>query len=71
MNEILISTIIKFNNKKCLIAIKYFNYEILIKLAWTITPALVLIFIAFSSFKLLYLIDKVSNLAIILLIRGY
>ena len=33
----------------------------LIELIWTITPALVLIAIAFPSFKLLYLLDEVID----------
>ena len=37
---------------------------------WTITPALILILIAFPSFKLLYLMDEVSDPAISVLAEG-
>jgi len=40
---------------------KYANHGTLIELIWTITPAIVLIMIAFPSFKLLYLMDEVIS----------
>lgn len=40
---------------------KYMNHGTLIELIWTVTPALILIFIAFPSFKLLYLMDEVTD----------
>lgn len=40
---------------------KYLNHGTLIELIWTITPALILILIAFPSFKLLYLMDEVTD----------
>jgi GIY-YIG catalytic domain/Cytochrome C oxidase subunit II, transmembrane domain/NUMOD1 domain len=47
------------------------NVELtLIELVWTITPALILILIAFPSFKLLYLMDEVSDPAISVLAEG-
>lgn len=55
---ILSSTIINFKNTKSSIIYKYQNHGTLIELIWTITPALVLICIAFPSFKLLYIIDE-------------
>jgi hypothetical protein len=42
----------------------------LIELIWTITPALVLILIAFPSFKLLYLMDEVNDPAMTILAEG-
>lgn len=42
----------------------------LIELVWTITPALILILIAFPSFKLLYLMDEVSDPAMSVLAEG-
>ena len=42
----------------------------LIELIWTITPALILILIAFPSFKLLYLMDEVSDPAMAILAEG-
>lgn len=40
---------------------KYMNHGTLIELVWTVTPALILILIAFPSFKLLYLMDEVTD----------
>jgi cytochrome c oxidase subunit 2 len=40
---------------------KYSNHGTLIELIWTISPALVLVAIAFPSFKLLYLMDDVLD----------
>nr|QUG09712.1 cytochrome b [Peltigera rufescens] len=68
---ILISIIIKFNNKKWPIANKYLSHGTLIELIWTITPALILILIAFPSFKLLYLMDEVSDPAMVVLAEGH
>lgn len=55
------NTIITFNNNKSNISYKYANHGTLIELIWTITPALVLIAIAFPSFKLLYIMDIIDN----------
>lgn len=54
---ILFSVIWNFNNNKSPISHKYLNHGTLIELIWTITPAFILILIAFPSFKLLYLMD--------------
>jgi len=45
-------------------------FSTLIELIWTITPALILILIAFPSFKLLYLMDEVSDPAMSVLAEG-
>ena len=50
---------------------KYLNHGTLIELIWTITPALILILIAFPSFKLLYLMDEVSDPAMSVLAEGH
>lgn len=50
--------IIKFNTAKNPIVYKYFTHGTGIELIWTITPALVLVAIAFPSFRLLYLMDN-------------
>nr|YP_008994148.1 cytochrome c oxidase subunit II [Jaminaea angkorensis]AGJ71979.1 cytochrome c oxidase subunit II [Jaminaea angkorensis] len=55
------STIVNFHSNKNEIVYKYANHGTLIELIWTITPALVLIAIAFPSFKLLYLMDEVIS----------
>ena len=51
------SIIYYYNSTKSPIVHKYLNHGTLIELIWTITPALVLIAIAFPSFRLLYLLD--------------
>nr|YP_007507044.1 cytochrome c oxidase subunit 2 [Ceratocystis cacaofunesta]YP_009704183.1 cytochrome c oxidase subunit 2 [Ceratocystis fimbriata]YP_009710335.1 cytochrome c oxidase subunit 2 [Ceratocystis albifundus]AFO38090.1 cytochrome c oxidase subunit 2 [Ceratocystis cacaofunesta]QEN73746.1 cytochrome c oxidase subunit 2 [Ceratocystis fimbriata]QFX74837.1 cytochrome c oxidase subunit 2 [Ceratocystis albifundus] len=59
---VLFSIVYNFIEKnKILISHKYLNHGTLIELVWTITPALVLILIAFPSFKLLYLMDMEIN----------
>ena len=42
----------------------------LIELIWTITPALILIAIAFPSFRLLYLLDEVTSPTITIKVTG-
>nr|WBU10827.1 cytochrome c oxidase subunit 2 [Malassezia nana] len=54
----LFSTVKHFNYKKSPIT-HYFHHGTTIELVWTISPALILIAIAFPSFKLLYLTDEV------------
>lgn len=58
---ILGSVVINYNSNAQAIAIKYSSHGTLIELIWTITPALILILIAFPSFKLLYLMDEVIS----------
>ena len=43
----------------------------LIELIWTITPALILIAIAFPSFRLLYLLDEVISPTITIKVTGF
>lgn len=57
----MVTTIRGYARKRAVIAHKYMNHGTLIELIWTITPALILILIAFPSFKLLYLIDEVID----------
>jgi cytochrome c oxidase subunit 2 len=52
--------IFRFSSSKVGIAHKYQNHGTMIELIWTITPALILIAIAFPSFKLLYLMDSTT-----------
>jgi ubiquinol-cytochrome c reductase cytochrome b subunit len=68
---ILISVIKTFNNKTSPISYKYTNHGTLIELIWTITPALILILIAFPSFKLLYLMDEISDPSMSVLAEGH
>lgn len=53
------------------IAHKYLTHGTVLELIWTISPALILMFVAFPSFRLLYLMDKPGlnhDLAIITLV---
>ena len=66
---ILISIIRNYVRNK--ISNKYLNHGTLIELIWTITPALILILIAFPSFKSLYLMDEVTNLSLTVFVEGH
>jgi cytochrome c oxidase subunit 2 len=60
-----------FDNSKSPISNKYLNHGTLIELIWTITPALILVLIAFPSFKLLYLMDEVTDPSLSVLAEGH
>ena len=68
---ILVSIIKNYTNIESPISHKYLNHGTLIELIWTITPALILILIAFPSFKLLYLMDEISDPAMSVLAEGH
>ena len=57
----LFSIVYKFNVSKRLISHKYLVHGTLIEIVWTIMPAVVLVAIAFPSFKLLYLMDEIVD----------
>ncbi len=68
----MIITIIRsFVSTKWLISNKYMNHGTLIELIWTITPAIILILIAFPSFKLLYLMDEVMDPSLVINGEGH
>ena len=60
-----------FANSKAPISNKYLNHGTLIELIWTITPALILVLIAFPSFKLLYLMDEVTDPSLSVVAEGH
>ena len=68
---IMFSIIKNFINTKTAISHKYLNHGTLIELIWTITPAVILILIAFPSFKLLYLMDEVNDPSMSILAEGH
>nr|YP_010119259.1 NADH dehydrogenase subunit 2 [Golovinomyces cichoracearum]QQY98312.1 NADH dehydrogenase subunit 2 [Golovinomyces cichoracearum] len=68
---IMLSIIRNYSNQKSPISHKYLNHGTTIELIWTITPALILILIAFPSFKLLYLMDEVSDPSMSVLAEGH
>jgi cytochrome c oxidase subunit 2 len=55
------SILVNFHSERQAIVHKYQTHGTLIELIWTITPALILVAIAFPSFKLLYLIGHFSD----------
>lgn len=60
-----------FESSKSPISNKYLNHGTLIELIWTITPALILVLIAFPSFKLLFLMDEVTDPSLSVLAEGH
>jgi len=68
---ILASVIKNYSYKVSPISNKYLNHGTLLELVWTISPAVVLILIAFPSFKLLFLMDEVSDPALAVLAEGH
>lgn len=67
----LIRIVNHFNRSVRLISHKYMIHGSLLEIIWTITPALILLTIAFPSFKLLYLIDEVIDPAITIKVVGH
>jgi len=65
------SIMVNFNSTNAPIVYKYANHGTLIELIWTITPAFILIAIAFPSFKLLYLMDEVFSPALTIKVVGH
>ncbi len=68
---VLFSIVKNFAIKNSPISHKYLNHGTLIELIWTISPALVLILIAFPSFKLLYLMDEVNDPSLTIIAEGH
>lgn len=68
---ILLSVVRTFNHNVSPIAYKYTNHGTLVELIWTVTPALILILLAFPSFKLLYLMDEISDPSMAVLAEGF
>jgi len=67
----LFSIIFTFNSNRVKIVHKYLNHGTLLELIWTISPAIVLIAIAFPSFRLLYLLDEVISPTITIKVTGH
>jgi len=68
---VLLRAMNRFNKTHRYISHKYMIHGSLIEIIWTITPALILVTIAFPSFKLLYLIDEVIDPAITIKVIGH
>ena len=68
---ILAETLRTYNKSNRYIAHKYLIHGTWLEIIWTITPAFILILIAFPSFKLIYLIDEVIDAAITIKVVGH
>jgi cytochrome c oxidase subunit II len=68
---IMLSIVNNYRVKKAEMSNKYVNHGTLIELIWTITPAIILILIAFPSFKLLYLMDEVTDPSLTIVVEGH
>jgi len=66
---ILTVILLRFSNNG--VAFKYHTHGTILEFFWTIAPALVLVFIAFPSFRLLYLMDEVVAPALSVKILGH
>jgi cytochrome c oxidase subunit 2 len=62
--------IIYYNYEKAPFVYKYMNHGTILETVWTILPALVLVAIAFPSFRLLYLMDEVISPTLTIKIVG-
>jgi len=60
-----------YNYNKNPIAYKYLTHGTVLELIWTISPAIILIAIAFPSFRLLYLMDEVISPTLTIKIVGF
>jgi len=68
---ILVSILKNYIYYNSIISNKFLNHGTLIELIWTITPAFILILIAFPSFKLLYLMDEVTDPNLSVTVEGH
>lgn len=68
---VIIEIVSLFRKSERVIAHKYLIHGTELEIIWTITPAIILILIAFPSFKLIYLIDEVIDAAITIKVVGH
>ena len=68
---ILISILRMSKNNGASISHRFLGHGTFVELVWTITPAFILILITFPSFKLLFLMDEVSDPAMAVLAEGH
>lgn len=68
---VLFSVMYYYSANKNPIAHKYLTHGTVLELIWTITPALILIAIAFPSFRLLYLMDEVISPTLTIKVVGH
>lgn len=63
--------VLSFRLKNRAITHKYLTHGTVLEIIWTLTPALILVTIAFPSFKLLYLMDEVIDPSITIKTIGH
>jgi len=68
---VMVSIMWNFNKSSNKLVYRHLNHGTLIELIWTVGPALVLVAIAFPSFKLLYLMDEVIDPAMTIKCTGF
>ena len=68
---ILVSITNVYSNSGSPISHKFVSHGTTVEVIWTVTPAIILILIAFPSFKLLYLMDEVTDPAMAVLAEGH
>jgi cytochrome c oxidase subunit 2 len=68
---VMLTIMLNFNKSTNKLVYRYLNHGTLIELIWTVGPALVLVAIAFPSFKLLYLMDEVIDPAMTVKVTGH
>jgi cytochrome c oxidase subunit 2 len=68
---VMFSIMWNFNKSNNKLVYRYLNHGTLIELIWTVGPALILVAIAFPSFKLLYLMDEVIDPAMTVKVTGH
>ena len=61
---VMFSQVYAFSQARSPISHRYYNHGTVVELIWTVSPAVVLIAIAFPSFRLLYLMDDVISPAL-------
>ena len=67
----LAALLIEFSKSNRVISHKFLTHGTTIEIIWTITPAIILVFIAFPSFKLIYLMDEIVDPAITIKVVGH
>lgn len=65
------SILVEYNKGNRVISHKYLVHGTTIEIIWTITPAIILVLVAFPSFKLIYLMDEVVDPAITVKVVGH
>ncbi len=68
---LLVTIINKFNNMAWPLSQRFTSHGTTIEIIWTITPGIILILIAFPSFKLLYLMDEITDPIVVINGEGH